>query len=106
MLANDTKYEVINVGGIGLTVTNRTQKTANRKFPGYAQTIGFKESLTVEADFIYLLLGMNDGKYKYNKIEFENNFNYLIKSYIDLKPKPKIFIMTPFPIYNDDNSYC
>ena len=67
MLKSKPNYEVFNVGGTGLTLTNRTEESSERTFPGFAQTIKFKESLKAKADYVYLLFGMNDSKYKYNE---------------------------------------
>lgn len=87
------KYCVNNFG-----YTNRTAiKTAD--YP-YTKEKLYQQSLDFQPDIVTILLGSNDSKKNnWNKEKFIHDYCEIIDSYLLLSSKPKIFILSPPPMF-------
>ncbi|MGN0458469.1 MAG: GDSL-type esterase/lipase family protein [Eubacterium sp.] len=88
-------YNVRNFGVSGSTAINN--------FAAYSSTKMYKESIEYEPDILIIMFGLNDSKAKYwNEKDFIEDYDYLIKSYMQTNPDIKIYICStscPFADY-------
>ncbi|MCM1544758.1 MAG: GDSL-type esterase/lipase family protein [Ruminococcus sp.] len=87
-------YCVNNYGYSGRTV----QKSGNKP---YVNEKLYHQSLDFEPDIVILQIGSNDSKtvnWK-NRQAFAEDYSALVKSYVELASKPKVFIVTPPPAF-------
>mgnify|MGYP006123878129 CR=1 FL=1 len=53
-------------------------------------------------DIIIMCLGMNDAKLlNWNKARFVNDYKKLASELLDIETKPKLFLVTPPPVWRD-----
>ncbi|MDE6583497.1 MAG: hypothetical protein K2K31_02480 [Clostridia bacterium] len=78
--------------------TNRTViKTAD--YPLVKEKL-YKQSLDFNPNIVFILLGSNDSKENnWNKDKFISDYNNIIDSYQKLSSSPKIYILTPPPVF-------
>ena len=90
------KYCVNNFGYTGRTV----QTDANKPF---TKEKLYQKSLAYKPDIVVLMLGSNDSKpYNWHGIEaFKTSYGEIIDSYISLESKPKVYLITPPPVFPD-----
>jgi len=90
------RYHVMNFGESGATLTTSG-------FKSYWDTPRFKESLLSKPDIVVIMLGTNDaasGVWCNKYTEFVPIYDRLIKTYLALESRPKVFVADPPPIYN------
>ena len=91
------KYEVVNFG-----ISGRTAMLSADKPYMYEEI--YRQSKDYQPDIVVLMLGTNDTKkINWNKTNFFEDFQLLIESYENLPSYPKVYVMTPPPLYLDKN---
>lgn len=95
------RYEVKNFGVSGSTMLSRSEKP-------YVQQRQYRQALEYRPQLVVLMLGTNDsrraGPNTFQYIgEFVPNAVALIKSFVDLPSKPKVFVCLPVPIARTGN---
>jgi acyl-CoA thioesterase I len=95
-LLNSSQYEIGNFGACGTTVS------LDSELP-YVHTSAFEYALEFEPNIVIIMLGTNDAQPNlelYNS-SFMNDYKKIITSFQDLASKPKIWIVLPPPIFDD-----
>jgi len=90
-------YHVMNFGESGRTVTAGTQNHMS-----YFESPRFKESLGSAPDVVVIMLGTNDaarGLWCDRLRQFVPAYGNLIRTYIQLNSKPRVFVAEPPPMY-------
>lgn len=82
-------YHVKNFGYSGATAMSTTKKP-------YTKQDVYKKSLEYLPDIVVIMLGSNDSKTYHwkGKEEFKKQYGELLKTYINLKSEPKIYLCT------------
>ncbi len=92
------KYKVVNFGVSGATVLSEGD------FP-YISTKEYNESKAFQPDIVLIKLGTNDSKahnWKFSN-SFLKDYKRLVNSYISLKSKPRVILLTPVRCYLDES---
>jgi len=95
-------YLVMNFGESGRTVTAGTQNRMS-----YWESPRFNESLSSAPDIVVIMLGTNDaakGIWCDRLRQFVPSYGHLIRTYLQLNSKPRVFVAEPPPMY-DGSSY-
>jgi len=95
-------YHVMNFGENGRTVTTGTQNSMS-----YWESPRFQESLGSAPDIVVIMLGTNDaarGIWCNRLRQFVPSYGNLIRTYLQLNSKPRVFVAEPPPMY-DGSSY-
>jgi len=60
----------------------------------------FQQAHTVKPDVVIIMLGTNDTKPQNwaHKADFENDYHEMVKSFLDLKPSPLVYLCRPVPV--------
>ena len=70
----------------------------------YVEDERFKKSLAFEPDIVIIMLGTNDTKpINWDSTKYFNDYQALIERYKGLSTYPKIYVMTPPPLYLNEN---
>ncbi len=96
-LLNDQRYVVGNFGACGTTVG------LDSELP-YIRTRAFQDALEFKPDIVIIMLGTNDSLSNlelYNS-SFVNDYKKLIVAFQTLTNRPKIWIVLPPPIFDDE----
>ena len=87
------KYEVINFG-----LSGRTAELSGDK-PYMAEDY-YEDSKAFSPNIVILMLGTNDTKkINWNKIQFINDYRFLLDSYLSLPSNPTVYVMLPPPLF-------
>ena len=91
-------WEVGNFGVSGRTLLRKGDNPAWKE-AAYAKALEFKP------DAVIIMLGTNDTKPQNwkHKAEFEGDYRDLVKSFLDLPSKPRVFICRPVPVPGKGN---
>ena len=97
------KYEVLNKGVSGTTVTNSDSRA-------YTKTSRYQESLTSQPDIVIILLGTNDITTKgintdEGKKIFKDDYAKLVRDYENCGSRPKIMVAAPLSSVDDNNKH-
>lgn len=97
------KYEVLNKGVSGTTVTNSDSRA-------YTKTSRYQESLTSQPDIVIILLGTNDITTKgintdEGKKIFKDDYAKLVRDYENCGSRPKIMVASPLSSVDDNNKH-
>lgn len=96
-LINDQRYVVGNFGACGTTVS------LDSELP-YIRTRAFQDALEFKPDIAIIMLGTNDSLSNlelYNS-SFVNDYKNIIEAFQTLASRPKIWIVLPPPIFDDE----
>ena len=101
LLADETGATVVNYG-----LCNRTL-LSNGNFP-YTGEHHYADSLAEDADIVIIMLGSNDSKPTFwDKEQFTREYREFIKSYLNMKSSPEVYVMIPTAIYiEQDGGNC
>jgi lysophospholipase L1-like esterase len=91
-------WEVGNFGVSGRTLLRKGD------FP-YWKEAAYTKALDFKPDVVIIMLGTNDTKPQNwkHKAEFEGDYRDLVKSFLDLTSKPRVFICRPVPVPGKGN---
>ena len=91
-------WEVGNFGVSGRTVLRKGDHP-------YWKEDAYKKALDFEPDAVVIMLGTNDTKPQNWKLrdEFEGDYRDLVKSFLNLPSKPRVFICRPVPVPGKGN---
>ena len=97
------KYEVLNKGVSGKTVTNSDSRA-------YTKTTRYKESLTSQPDIVIILLGTNDISTNgintdAGKKTFKDDYAKLVRDYENCGTHPKIMVAAPLSSVDGNNKH-
>ena len=97
------KYEVLNKGVSGTTVTNSDDRA-------YTKTSRYRESLTSQPDIVIILLGTNDITTKgintdEGKKVFKDDYAKLVRDYENCGSRPKIMVAAPLSSVDGNNKH-
>lgn len=96
MLGED--YAVTEIGACGRTITR------SGKLPIWNEHALFQKATDAKPDIVVMLFGTNDAKEPYfNQSEFAFEYVELIQQVKAFSSAPKVYIMSPPPIYNAAN---
>lgn len=88
-------YAVVNCGKSGTTAL----KVSNAPYWNCKE---FSNVFAVRPDIITIKLGTNDSKpQNWNAEEFKKSYQSLIDTFLTIKPKPKIYLCVPVPVFED-----
>jgi len=89
------KYEVLNYGLDGTTVTKTTEAS-------YTEEASYKQSQDAQPDIVLIMLGTNDSKsFNWDAIKYEQDLRTFIDAYKQIESKPKVYVLTvPFAYTN------
>ncbi len=96
-LLNGPQYVIGNFGACGTTVS------LDSELP-YIRTSAFQDALEFKPNIVIIMLGTNDSQSNlepYNS-SFVNDYKKIIKAFQTLPSKPKIWIVLPPPIFDDE----
>ena len=89
------KYEVKNYGVSGATLLKKGNKP-------YWKQSEYQATLNYNPKIIVLLLGTNDSKpINWDKTTFSSDYNSMLRHFLKLKSKPKIYIGLPPPVIKE-----
>ena len=91
-------WEVGNFGVSGRTLLRKGDHP-------YWNEAAYKKALEFKPDAVIIMLGTNDTKPQNwkHKAEFEGDYRDLVKSFLDLPSKPRVFICRPVPVPGKGN---
>ena len=91
-------WEVGNFGVSGRTLLRKGDHP-------YWNEGAYKKALDFKPDAVIIMLGTNDTKPQNwkHKAEFEGDYRDLVKSFLDLPSKPRVFICRPVPVPGKGN---
>jgi acyl-CoA thioesterase I len=95
---SNISYAVGNFGVGGTMVTLKSETP-------YMNTTAFQRALEYQPNIVIIMLGTNDaqpGVHQYNA-SFVNDYKMLIQSFQTLANKPKIWVVLPPPIFNNQS---
>lgn len=97
------KYEVLNKGVSGTTVTNSDNRA-------YTKTSRYQESLASKPDIVIILLGTNDITTNgintdQGKKTFKDDYAKLVKDYENLETHPKVMVAAPLSSVDGNNKH-
>ncbi len=91
-------WEVGNFGVSGRTLLRKGDNP-------YWKEAAYRKALDFKPDAVIIMLGTNDTKPQNwkHKAEFEGDYRDLVKSFLDLPSKPRVFICRPVPVPGEGN---
>ena len=91
-------WEIGNFGVSGRTLLRKGDHP-------YWKEAAYKKALDFKPDAVIIMLGTNDTKPQNwkHKAEFEGDYRDLVKSFLDLPSKPRVFICRPVPVPGKGN---
>jgi len=94
------------VGNFGVSGATAIANSASKSAKPYIKQAKFKEALAAKPHIVVFMLGTNDtrkpGTYTYIE-DFPKDYQEIIKPFIDLEGKPKLFLALPVPIFGQGN---
>lgn len=92
------KWEIGNFGVSGRTLLRKGDHP-------YWKEAAYTKALDFKPDAVVIMLGTNDTKPQNwkHKAEFEGDYRDLVKSFLDLPSKPRVYICKPVPVPGKGN---
>ncbi|MBR2589624.1 MAG: hypothetical protein IKE65_01725 [Clostridia bacterium] len=88
------EYEVVNFGLSGRTVSLQADMP-------YALEDYYEQSQSFTPDIVLFMLGTNDTKpSNWDKEHFVSDFRFLVGSYVTLPGSPRVYVITPTPLFD------